>query len=124
MSNWIPGGGFDEFEIEKYKKKTKSNTSKSNRKSKHKHIKANCLIECHTRDYKGRNCTRYYPTCYCEICGKVMDIKFGETEKTDKGYYRQLSDEEVLEKHKDWNIVLATEDNIYDMRYIPIEVND
>lgn len=37
-----------------------------------------------------------YKAAYCKICGKVGDVKFFETEKTDYGTYRMLSEKKYL----------------------------
>ena len=80
---------YEESEIPKYIKRKKSSLSKSREKSKHKHKYVECLL---INDEFGKP----YKAAYCKICGKVGDVKFCETEKTDHGTYRKLSDGEVL----------------------------
>lgn len=81
-------------EIPKYIKKKQSSTSKSKEKSKHKHIYKDCLIF-----EKGSN----YPhkATYCEMCGKIGNLNFFETERKENGMFRVLDDDEVLEKYSD-----------------------
>lgn len=83
-----------ENEIPKYKKKKESNLSKSKSKSKHKHNYKECLLISLEDD-------KPYYANYCEICGKINNLKFFETEKIENGHYRNLSKEEVYEKYKD-----------------------
>lgn len=79
-------------EIPKHIKKKKSSVSKSKEKSKHRHKYIDCLlIDEDNRPYKA---------AYCKFCGKIGDVKFCETEKTDCGTYRMLNSEEVFEKYK------------------------
>lgn len=79
-------------EVPKHIKKKKSSVSKSKMKSKHRHIYEDCLLlEDNIRPHKST---------YCKICGKVGEVKFFETEKTDYGAYRMLNSEEVFEKYK------------------------
>lgn len=78
-------------EIPKYMKKGKSSTSKSKMKSKHRHIYENCLLL--------ENNRRPHKATYCKICGKLGEVKFFETEKTDYGEFRMLNSEEVFEKY-------------------------
>lgn len=80
-------------EIPKHIKKKKSSVSKSKEKSKHRHEYIDCLLI--EDDGKPHKAT------YCRICGKVGDIKFFETEKTNHGTYRMLNAEEVFEKYND-----------------------
>lgn len=80
-------------EIPKYIKKKESSVSKSKVKSKHKHEYTYCLlVKDNDRPYKAK---------YCKICGKIGDINFFETERTEDGYYRVLDTDEVFEKYKD-----------------------
>ena len=79
-------------EVPKHIKKKKSSVSKSKEKSKHKHEYMNCLlIDEDNRPHKA---------AYCKLCGKVSNIKFCDTEKTDRGTYRMLKSEDVFEKYK------------------------
>lgn len=82
----------NEDDVGKYKKKKQSNISKSKRKSNHKHEYKDCLlIDRDGKLHKGK---------YCKICGKIDDVNFFETEKSEYGY-RVLDDDEVFEKYKD-----------------------
>ncbi len=79
-------------EIPKHIKKKKSSVSKSKEKSKHKHEYVDCLlIDEDNRPHKA---------AYCKFCGKVGNVKFCDTEKTDQGTYRMLNSEEVFEKYE------------------------
>ena len=83
----------DYEEIPKHVKRKRSSVSKSKEKSKHKHEYVDCLlIEDDRKPHKAS---------YCKICGKIGDVKFFESEKTDHGTYRVLNAEEVFEKYKD-----------------------
>ena len=79
-------------EIPKYIKKKESSVSKSKVKSKHKHKYVDCLLI--------KDNDRPYKSTYCRICGKIGDIHFFETERTEDGYYRVLDTDEVFEKYK------------------------
>lgn len=79
-------------EVPKHIKKKKSSVSKSKMKSKHRHIYEDCLLL--------EDNIRLHKSTYCKICGKVGEVKFFETEKTDYGAYRMLNSEEVFEKYK------------------------
>lgn len=95
-------------EIPKHRKKKKSSTSKSSTKSKHKHEYAECLL---IHDKHPHRAT------YCKICGKIGDLYFFETMKTEDGLYLQLDDDEVFEKYK--NLEKIEVDDIF-QKYVPI----
>ena len=80
--------------VPKYRKKKESNTSKSNKKANHKHEFIDCLLidEKHNNPHKSS---------YCKICGKIDGVCLLETEKTNSGYRKMLSNEEIFEKYKD-----------------------
>lgn len=105
-------------EIGKYKKRTDSNVSKANRKAKHKHTNIKCLFYIKSRDMVGRPYERYCPASYCNICGKVKNVWFFETKKVEDGYYKSLSNKEILEKYKDLDIIEVSDLFI---KYIPIK---
>lgn len=78
-------------EIPKYRKK-KPSKSKSANKSNHKHKYIDCLlVDDENRSYKAE---------YCQICGKINNVKAFETERLDDGYFRMLTDNEVFHKYK------------------------
>lgn len=97
----------------KYIKKKKSSVSKSKEKSKHKHEYVDCLL------LDGNN--RSHKAAYCKFCGKVDDVKFCETEKTDQGIYRMLNSEEVFEKYE--NLPQIQVKDIF-QKYISIDVEE
>lgn len=102
---------YSEKDITKHIKKKKSSVSKSKEKSKHKHEYLDCLlIEDNGKPHKAT---------YCKICGKIGDIKFCDTEKTDHGTYRMLNAQEVFEKYNDLHQI-----HIKDIfqKYVPIDV--
>lgn len=79
-------------DIPKYIKKKESSTSKSKVKSKHKHEYVDCLfVNKGKQPHKGT---------YCKICGKIGNMAFFESEKTENGFYRILDYDEVFEKYK------------------------
>ena len=98
---------FDE-EIPKHIKKKESSTSKSKAKSKHKHEYVDCLLVVKEYPHKA---------AYCKICGKINDMKFFETEKTEYGTYRMLDTDEIYEKYKDLEKIDV--DSIW-QKYVPI----
>lgn len=101
----------DICEVPKYKKKKESSTSKSMTKSKHKHdYSKECLL---IADASNHPC---YAT-YCNICGKIENVKLWETERTDEGCFRTLSFGEVYEKYKDLEKIHV--DDIW-QKYVPI----
>lgn len=102
-----------ENEVPKHIKKMKSSVSKSKEKSKHKHEYIDCLLI--DDDNKPHRAV------YCKICGKVGDVKFCETEKTDRGTYRMLNSEEVFEKHKNFPKIYVKD--VF-QKYIPINVEE
>ena len=63
-------------EIQKYRKKKQSSTSKSSTKSKHKHEYKEVLLI--------HNNKPHWATV-CKICGKIGDLHFFETERTEQG---------------------------------------
>lgn len=81
-------------DIPKHRKKKESSTSKAKNKSKHKHEYVECLL------ITGSD-KRPHRSTYCKICGKIDNINFFETEKTEYGTYRGLDADEVYEKYKD-----------------------
>lgn len=100
-------------EVPKHIKKKKSSVSKSKEKSRHKHEYVDCLlIEADNRPHKS---------AYCKFCGKVGDVKFCETEKTDHGTYRMLNVQEVFEKYRDLPKIYVK--NIF-QKYVPIDVEE
>lgn len=81
-----------EDEVGKHKKKKESSISKSDRKSKHKHEYKDCLlIDKDNYPHKA---------IYCEICGKINDVSFFESEKINERCYKFLNFKEVFEKYK------------------------
>lgn len=96
-------------EVPKHIKKKKSSVSKS----KHRHEYIDCLLI--EDDGKPHKAT------YCKICGKIGDIKFCETEKTDHGTYRMLNTQEVFEKYKE--ILQISVKDIF-QKYVPIDVEE
>lgn len=100
-------------EIPKHLKKRKSSISKSKEKSKHKHEYVDCLlIEDNKKPYKAM---------YCKICGKVYNVKFSETEKTDHGTYRMLNSEEIFEKYR--NLPQKYVQDIF-QKYVSVNVEE
>lgn len=97
-----------ENEVPLYRKKKESNTSKAKVKSKHPHEYVDCLFVKGVNPHKGT---------YCQICGKIGDMKFFETEKTDKGFYRQLNKDEVFEKYKDLERIKI--DDVF-QKFVPV----
>lgn len=100
-------------EVPKHIKKKKSSVSKSKEKSRHKHEYIDCLlVEDNRKPHKAT---------YCKICGKIGDVKFCETEKTDHGTYRMLNTEEVFERYND--ILQISVKDIF-QKYVPIDVEE
>jgi hypothetical protein len=89
----------------KYRKKKQSNSSKAKARSDHKHIKKECLLIC------SSNHQVYYSN-YCTICGKIIDWQVPMV-KEDSGrfgvMYRELSNEEILEKYKNLEVKEITD---------------
>lgn len=86
--------GFEEKMPNDFGKKKETSKSKSSRKSKHKHEYKDCLLI---------DRSKYKHICkalYCTICGKIHDLRFGESVKEGR-WYRPLTNEEILEKYKD-----------------------
>ena len=87
-------------DIPKYKKKKKSNVSQVSKKSKHKHIYRDVIIRYHyvygNIDYNGLTFGQQ-----CIVCNKVnnCDILFPQ-QKNEDGTYRDLTEKELLEMHK------------------------
>lgn len=79
-------------EIPKHHKKKQSSTSSASKKAKHKHLYKECLFIHEGHPHRAE---------YCSICGKVGNIHFFESEKTEEGYYRQLDYDEVYELYPD-----------------------
>lgn len=100
----------DKYEdIPKYQKKKESSTSKSDSKSKHKHdYSKECLLISDNHPHHA---------IYCNVCGKIKNIAFWETERTNEGYYRTLNNDEVYEKYKDLEKIYV--DDIW-QKYVPI----
>ena len=87
-----------ENEIPKHRKKKQSSISKSSTKSKHKHEYKEVLLIHNNRPHWAT---------VCKICGKIGDLHFYETERTEQGYYKSLDTDEVYEKYKDLeNIII------------------
>ena len=95
-------------EIPKHRKKKPSSASKSKEKSKHKHEYTECLLIHNNHPHRAT---------YCKICGKIGDLHFFETERTEQGYYRSLDSDEVYEKYKDLEKIVI--DDIW-QKYVPI----
>lgn len=96
-------------DIPKYRKKKNSSTSKSCTKSKHRHQYKQCLLMKEHRPYRAT---------YCTICGKIDDVRFGETERMENGMLRMLDDDEVIEKYRDLEQIEISD--IW-QKYIPIK---
>ena len=92
----------------KYRKKKKSTVSKSSSKSKHKHEYTECLLICNNHPHWAT---------YGNVCGKIGDLHFFETEKREDGIYRQLDYDEIFEKYKDLEKIEV--EDIF-QKYIPI----
>lgn len=76
----------------RHKKKKPSSVSKSKTKSTHAHSYAECLlVEPDGDPHRAK---------YCTICGKINDVKFMETEKTDHSTYRALTGNETWERYR------------------------
>ena len=85
-----------ENDVPKHRKKKESSTSKSSVKSKHKHRYVQGLfIDKEEKPHVGS---------YCNVCGKVWNIAWWETEPVENSQYgrcyRTLTTEEVFEKYK------------------------
>lgn len=98
-------------EVPKHIKKKKLSVSKSKEKSKHRHEYMDCLLI--------ENDDKPHKATYCKICGKIGNIKFCETEKTDHRTYRMLGEEEIFNKYKDIPQVCVK--NIF-QKYVPVDV--
>ena len=108
MQGLLEAVEIESSEIPKHRKKRKSSTSKSSNKSKHKHEYIECLFVENGYPHRGT---------YCSICGKIGDIHFFETEKTDNGYYRQLDYDEIFDMYKHLDQVEI--EDIF-QRFVPI----
>lgn len=95
-------------EIPKHRKKKQSSTSKSSTKSKHKHEYKEVLLIHNDRPHWAT---------VCKICGKIGDLHFFETERTEQGYYRSLDADEVFDKYKDLENIII--EDIW-QKYVPI----
>lgn len=98
-------------EIPKHHKKKQSSTSSANKKSKHKHLYKECLLVNDGKPHRAE---------YCSICGKVGNLHFFESEKTEEGCYRQLNYDEVYEKFSECEKIPV--EDIF-QRYIPTSEN-
>ena len=59
----------------RHRRKRPSDVSKSNRKSKHKHEYVECLLV--TEEGFAGHCSKMlFSGTYCEICGKIGDLKY------------------------------------------------
>lgn len=83
---------FQYEETPKYRKKKKSSISKSKKKSNHKHKYKEYLL------VTKKNNRPYRANC-CEICGKIGELHFFDTERIPGGIFRQLDDDEVFIKY-------------------------
>lgn len=100
-------------DISKYKKKKQSSTSKSSIKSKHKHEYIECLL------ITSKN--KPYRSKYCKFCGKIDNIIFGESERLENGLHKMITDEEIYKKYKNLKNIYV--DDIWNLKYIPVNVN-
>ena len=87
---------FEEYEnglVPKHKKKSKKTVKKSN----HKHIYQPCLVVWDTHILKGER---------CEVCGKIGDVNFFETEPVEGRPHlcRLLGGQAILDKYPDLDI--------------------
>lgn len=103
----------DNKETPKYKKKKDSSVSKSQTKSKHKHIYSKECLLIESSDKFRFPCRAKY----CEICGKIQNVHFFETERSDDGRYRALNPDEIYEKYK--NLEQIYMDDIW-QKYVPM----
>lgn len=85
-------------EYEKYRKKKPSNVSKSSKKAKHRHKYEEVLFEYNSDIGTGiMHCLGKR----CQVCGLLKVGQLFESDRLDNGCYRLLSDEEVVERHRD-----------------------
>lgn len=110
------------YEIEplpKHKKKKESNISKSKSKSKHKHEYADCILmkKWHSNLGNGRTSIITARAKYCIKCGKIGKMVIYESEKTEKGFHRILTNEEVLKKYPNFPIFYVN----WKDKYVTIE---
>lgn len=88
-----------DYEVPPKHKKRKG--KKTSRKSNHKHNYKGVLIKSNT-DFGPR----FYYGEECNICGKINNERYFETEKDDKtGHYIALTQDEILEKYKHLKVV-------------------
>lgn len=107
-------------EVGKYRKKKESSTSKSKYKSKHKHEYESCLIR-YTYEMYGKKLSSIQIASYCKLCGKIgsnIDSSRKMAEKTENGFYRMLSCEEILKQNDDLPIFDLDD---WNSKYIPLE---
>lgn len=91
--NFIDSDYYDK-EIPKYRKKRKK---KNVKKSDHKHQYIDVLIR-----RKNKESFWYSHGKVCKVCGRIGEERYFETEEVEgKGYFRCLTQEELLEKYKD-----------------------
>lgn len=84
---------YTDNEIPKYKKKS----TKTVKKSKHKHTYKNCLIY-------DKNLKQHFVGEYCTVCNKIGSFKMSDTASHGNNYSRILSEEELVEKYKDYEV--------------------
>ena len=80
-----------EREIPKHKKKKASSVSSARLKAKHKHEYGECLLS-----LKGEP----RMATYCKICGKIGNVKHFDFARTESGYHRMLTKEEIYRKYR------------------------
>lgn len=85
---------FDYYDEEQtpYKKKKKPKTVK---KADHKHNYIECLVKWDNHISRGERCS---------VCGKLVMKIFFETEKTENGWHRVLTNDEVLKKFRGYDM--------------------
>lgn len=91
-------------------------------KSSHKHAYEDCLITCiekHPID-SGKAVERCYRAQYCTVCGKITNLKFFETERSEYGcQLLHLSVKEMQERYP--TLITFTVDDIWKDRFVKIE---
>ncbi len=105
-----------EDEVGKYRKKKESSTSKSKYKSKHKHEYKSCLIRYYDKEFSPIQIASY-----CRLCGKIgsnIDSSRKMSEKTESGYYRMLTKDEIVKQNDDLPIFDLDD---WDSKYVPLE---
>lgn len=93
-----------ENEIPKYRKKK----IKSNKKASHKHEYKECILKEKNKDF-------YLLGNYCIICGKIGFTGY-DSIKLEDGRSRLMSTEELLEKYKEYEIIIL--ENIFKDKYV------